>query len=73
MKSSNYYESVRRVVYGEKGSEWEGATFIPVCEKCSRFVKPDKMMRFKNETISNKNNATCSKCGRTHMLFEGFL
>lgn len=65
------YESVRRVVYGE--GEYEGATFVPVCETCGRFVKADTMMRFQNHTIAETPNATCTKCGRTHMLFEGFI
>jgi hypothetical protein len=71
--SDHDYEGVRRVVYGDHSDEYGGATFIPVCEHCGRFVKADKMMRFKGETISDETNATCSKHGRTHMLFEGFI
>jgi|2_EtaG_2_1085320.scaffolds.fasta_scaffold06694_2 hypothetical protein len=67
------YVNVRRIVYGEVGSEWEGATFVPVCVRCHRFVKPDESMRFRNETIAPGPNATCSKCGRTEMHFEGFI
>jgi len=60
-------EGTRRIVYGD------GATFIPRCEKCGRFVKPDGKVWFNEITgLKNEANATCSKCGRTKMLFEGF-
>ena len=65
------YENLRRVVYGD--GEYEGATFIPVCDQCGRFVKPDSSIRFGHETILDEPNATCAKCGRTKMLFEGFI
>jgi len=62
------YESVRRIVYGE------GATFIPVCETCHRFVKADKKITFHFEgPPKDQPNATCSKCGRTQMHFEGYV
>jgi len=62
------YENFRRIVYGE------GATFIPVCEKCGRFVKADKTILINLEDgVKDCPNATCSKCGRTKMLFEGFI
>ena len=63
----NEYFGVRRVVYGE------GATFVPVCEKCGRFVKPYKIIRFHFEGPPVGNTAHCSKCGRTEMLFEGYI
>jgi len=69
------YENTRRVCYGED-DEFGAATFVPVCEKCSRFVKADSGMTFrrgKANEIAEKPNATCRKCGRTRMLFEGFL
>jgi hypothetical protein len=65
------YFDTRRVSYGDEQMGW--ATFVPVCHKCGRFVQADAMMKFKNETIAPGPNATCSKCGRTEMLFEGFL
>lgn len=63
------YENVRRIVYGS-----EGASFIPVCEKCGRFVKANKMVRY-NEIngLIDEPNATCSKCGPVKMIFEGFV
>ena len=62
------YENIRRVVYGE------GAYFIPVCEICNRFVKPDESVRINDSKgLADEPNATCSKCGRTKMLFEGFV
>jgi hypothetical protein len=67
------YEGVRRVSYGDSDDEYGKAVFVPVCETCGRFVKADKTVTFGEHTISDKPNATCSRCGRTHMLFEGFL
>lgn len=62
------YEGVGRLVYGD-----EGATFIPVCEKCGRFVKADGTVSFNGFGDYKKApNATCKKCGRIEMIFEGF-
>jgi ribosomal protein S26 len=64
----NAYENFRRKCY--EG----GAQFVPVCEKCGRFVKADKTIRVNEITgLHPGPNADCSKCGRTRMLFEGFL
>ena len=49
-----------------------GATFVPVCEKCGRFVKADESIFFSEAKGVQTPNATCSKCGRTAMIFEGF-
>lgn len=61
------YEGMRRICY-------EDATFVPVCEKCGRFVKADEKVYFNGlgELVSQPN-ATCSRCGRTTMIFEGFF
>ena len=63
------YEKVRRVVYGE------GATFIPVCPKCGRFVKADESIRVKgmDGNVVSEPNATCKKDGRVEMPFEGWI
>jgi len=61
------YENTRRVSY--EG----GAVFVPVCKKCGRYVKADKTILVTEHGLSDKPNATCSKCGRTEMLFEGFI
>lgn len=65
------YEGVRRVCY--KG----GAVFVPVCQNCNRFVKADDTVYFKGSDgeygLADGPNATCKKCGRTEMLFEGFF
>ena len=69
------YDDVRRVVYGE------GATFVPVCagahseygEGCGRFVKADRTVRLSDAGLMPGPNATCKKCGRVEMLFEGFI
>lgn len=63
------YQDTRRIVYGE-----DGATFVPVCETCGRYVKADPTVKISElKGLSDEPNATCSKCGRTHMLFEGFI
>jgi len=64
------YEGTRRVCYGE-----DEACFVPVCSKCGRFVKADETIRIYGEgTVKEEEpNATCKKCGRVPMLFEGFL
>ena len=65
------YESIKRIIYETDGGL---AVFIPVCEKCGRFVKADKLI-WANESKGLRDcpNATCSKCGRTEMMFEGFF
>lgn len=68
----NTYEGVRRVVYGE-GTEYAGATFVPVCVTCGRFVRADAMIHFQDGTVAPGPNAQCARCGRTEMLFEGFV
>lgn len=65
------YENVRRVSYDFSPDSGD-LVYVPVCEKCGRFVKADKTMSM-NKYYDNKPNATCSKCGRTRMLCEGFI
>jgi uncharacterized Zn finger protein len=62
----NEYENTRRLVYGE------GAHFVPVCETCGRFVKADKEVLFDAWDQPKGPNATCKKCGRVQMLWEGW-
>lgn len=58
-----------RIRYGN-----ECSTFIRVCERCGRFVKPDDFIEYTgSERLRNQPNATCRKCGRTKMIFEGFI
>lgn len=62
------YENTRRISY--EG----GAVFIPVCEQCGRFVKADDTVNVSEAAgLHPGPNATCSKCGPTRMLFEGFI
>lgn len=61
------YESFRRVVYGE------GATFVPICRKCGRFAKADPEIVFNGAGQPKEPNCTCSKCGRSSMIFEGYI
>ena len=65
------YIGVNRVGYG-CGDEGM-AVFVPVCEKCHRFVKPNKTIHTNMEGLKDEPNAVCSKCGQTKMLFEGFF
>jgi len=62
-----YIESPR-IIYGE------GAQFIRACPKCGRFVKPDEEILFGgfDEQPKKQPNATCKKCGRVEMPFEGY-
>ena len=66
---SHEYENLRRAVYGRNGP-----MFIPVCPKCGRFVKADGTYSFsENSGIDHKKpNATCKKCGRIAMPFDGW-
>jgi hypothetical protein len=63
-----------RISYPDPDGYFGEAIFLPVCETCGRFVKADDSISLsEGEGLSKEPNATCSKCGRTHMLFEGFL
>jgi len=54
--------------------EGEEATFVRVCPHCGRFVKADIEIAFHLGTGQPKAgpNATCSRCGRVEMEFEGY-
>ena len=67
------YENMRRIGYSDEGDSIGRAVFVPVCDTCARFVKADDTVMLSENGLSPENNATCSKCGRTHMLFEGFF
>ena len=59
---------IRRVTYEN------GATFVPICEKCKRFVKEDDVISFNGlDELKDGTNATCKRCGRVKMVFEGFI
>ena len=59
---------IRRVTYEN------GATFVPICEICKRFVKNDAVINFNClDELKDEPNATCKKCGRVKMVFEGFI
>lgn len=67
MKGEYDYSEFRRVVYGK-----DGATFIPACPSCGRFVKADERAHFGNDGQPDRPNGTCSKCGRIQMIWEGY-
>lgn len=56
----------RMIVYGD------GATFVPKCEKCHRYAKPYKKIKFDYQGQPVGNNAVCKKHGRTTMLWQGY-
>ena len=64
------YEGVRRIVYGD--GEFAGATFVPVC-RCGRFVRADEAVTLDGRGQPVGPNATCARCGRVQMLFEGYV
>lgn len=65
------YENTRRVSYD---CDDEGiAVFVPVCEKCGRFVKADPTIKTNVDGLEPGPNATCSRCGRVEMPFDGFF
>lgn len=69
------YEGTRRISYPDRdeGEEF-GPTFVPVCVKCGRFVKADATVGFGGPYGHPvEPNASCSRCGRTSMVFEGYL
>lgn len=66
------YQNARRICYGDD-DEYGKAQFVPVCSKCGRFVKADATITFGEYTIAPGPNATCKRCGRINMLFEGFF
>jgi hypothetical protein len=69
------YEGTKRIRY-EIDDETGSAQFVPVCNKCHQFVIPDENIMVMDDHSVVKPcepNATCSKCGRTSMLFEGYF
>lgn len=62
------YENVTRKQYDG------GLLFIPVCKTCKRFVKADESVKINGlEELSPDPNCSCSKCGRSRMIFEGWF
>lgn len=58
--------------YGDDDAS-EALAFIRLCPNCGRFVKPDDYVLVNGlEEVSKEPNATCSKCGRVSMIFEGW-
>ena len=66
MKDGNY-ENMRRITYGE------GTSFIPVCQKCKRFVKIPKTAFIDGEGTIKEPEVECAKCGKSKMIFEGYF
>jgi hypothetical protein len=70
---SHEYENLGRIGYGDADSEHGKALFVPVCPTCARFVKPDEKSKFDADGQLKEPNATCKKCGRVEMPFEGWF
>lgn len=66
------YQNVKSVVC-DSDDEHGRAYFIPVCQKCKKFVKPYDQIVFDYEGQPIGANAECSECGPVEMLFEGYL
>ena len=63
-------EATPMMFYGEGN---EVLAFIRLCPNCGRFVKCDNEVIVNGlEELINQPNATCSKCGRVEMLFDGW-
>lgn len=60
------YQGIRRI------KTEDGAFFVPVCDKCGRFVKPYDEICFDGNDQPVGSNATCSIHGEVSMLFEGY-
>ena len=63
------FEGARRIVF--KGGKHDGATFVPRCPHCFRFVKVHPTICFRG-THPDGDNADCKKCGPVEMPFEGY-
>ena len=71
----NEYEGVRRVSY-DFGGDIGQAVFVPVCQKCGRFIKAPAPLITSARNLQRRESepyAECSRCGPTVMPFEGFM
>lgn len=66
-------ECERYITYGGDDEAGGGATFVPKCERCHRYVTPPATVKTGPAGLSPEPNAVCTRCGPTHMLFQGFL
>mgnify|MGYP001579451487 CR=1 FL=1 len=66
-------EDTPMVSYGG-GEEKSAMNFIRLCPNCGRFVKGDEKIEYRESDglIESSPNATCKKCGRITMIFNGF-
>ena len=66
------YENVRRRVYVV--GDGSVMAFVPVCDRCGRFVRADESVQVNGlGELMDAPNATCSRCGRVEMPFEGWF
>ena len=67
------YVDDRRICYGDEDDEIGILVFVPKCLACGRYVKTDEDVSLASTEDNGLTNATCKKCGRMKMLFEGFV
>ena len=67
------YANTRRVCYPEEDGGEGGATFIPICPICGRYVKANPTIRYNDFGLVDEPNGVCKIHGPIKMLFEGFL
>jgi hypothetical protein len=63
------FDFTPRVTFGKD----DGATFVRVCEKCCRFVRPFKRVKFDYNGQPVGFNAWCKVHGKTKMFFQGYV
>lgn len=58
-----------RIIYGEM-------VFLRSCSECGRFVKADEELTYRGNSEGAikivDTNASCIKCGRVMMIWEGY-
>lgn len=58
--------------YGDSDG-FDVLAFIRLCPNCGKFIKADDSVLVNGlEEVSKDPNATCSKCGRVTMIFDGW-
>lgn len=69
---SDDYEGDRWICYGNSDDECGGATFVPKCPSCGRYVKADSEVTLDGHGQPVGPNATCKRDGRVEMIFIGY-
>lgn len=67
------YPNICRITYSDEDTDFGIAYFVPVCPQCGQFIKADNEIEHNLFGVITAPNATCSKCGRVAMPFEGWF